>query len=474
MSYEDDIRHEEARKRLEERRRRNGTIETSRSTRSRDARSSRTRNSRPDRTRGTNSDRTRTSRDSANTRTTQRRRDLEANSRRPRSSTRTQPAPSRGGGILLAIGSGVSRVGAVLWNAYLNLVERFRWKTIIATGIVFILLIVLIVSGIRGCISSAGNSESSGTNASQSAASTTASESAASASASSGSSASTSSTSTSSTSSGSTAASNAKNPVDAIRLSVPEIDEAEIDEAALVNILDTEYANQLITQAKTNNDAHWIASHPDEYLEDGTIVRYKMLRLAAKEPEAIPFVRDWPTKYCADEPDYTEDHADETSNGVPRLYQWDKRWGYTEYSSTTFALTGCAPTAMAMVYQARTGDTSKSPYDMGVYAMQNGYATQFDGTDGSLFTYGAAGLGLTGTIIGNDGASLTSALANGQLVVVNVGPGDFTDSGHYFVATGLASDGSVMINDPFSAVRSEQTWDANTIASQTKIMYAIA
>ena len=213
---------------------------------------------------------------------------------------------------------------------------------------------------------------------------------------------------------------------------MPEIDESEIDEAALVNILDTEYANQLITQAESNNDAHWIASHPDEYLEDGTIVRYKMLRLAAKEPEAIPFVRDWPTKYCADEPDYNEDHTDEASNGV------------------------------------------QSPYDMGVYAMENGYATQFDGTDGSLFTYGAAGLGLTGTIIGNDGASLTSALANGQLVVVNVGPGDFTDSGHYFVATGLAPDGSVMINDPFSAVRSEQTWDANTIASQTKVMYAIA
>ena len=110
---------------------------------------------------------------------------------------------------------------------------------------------------------------------------------------------------------------------------------------------------------------------------------------------------------------------------------------------------------------------------MGVYAMENGYATQFDGTDGSLFTYGAAGLGLTGMIIDNNSASLTSALANGQLVVVNVGPGDFTDSGHYFVATGLAPDGSVMINDPFSAVRSEQTWDANTIASQTKVMYAI-
>ena len=474
MSYEDDIRREEARRRLEERRRRSGTADVSRSTRSRDARSSRTRDSRSGRTRDTYSNRARTSRGSASSRATQRQRDPETNNRKSSSSTRTQQVPSRAGGVLSAIGSGISKLGAALWNAYLNLVERFQWKTIIATGILFILLIVLIVSGIRGCIASGGNNESSGTSASQSAAASSASDSAASASASSESSASSSSASTSSASSGSTAISNAKNPVDAIRLSVPEIDEAEIDETTLINILGDEYANQLIAQAESNNDAHWIASHPDEYLEDGTIVRYKMLRLAAKEPESIPFVRDWPTKYCADEPDYNEDHVDETSNGVPRLYQWDKRWGYTEYSSTTFALTGCAPTTMAMVYQARTGDTSKSPYDMGVYAMENGYATQFDGTDGSLFTYGAAGLGLTGMIIDNNSASLTSALANGQLVVVNVGPGDFTDSGHYFVATGLAPDGSVMINDPFSAVRSKQTWDADTICSQTKIMYAIA
>ncbi|MBO4352610.1 MAG: C39 family peptidase, partial [Eggerthellaceae bacterium] len=375
-------------------------------------------------------------------------------------------APSRAGSAPSAIGSGLSGIGSTLWGAYLNLVERFQWKTIIATGIVFLLLVFLIVSGIRGYIASANDNGSSAADATQSTAATSTSTSAASASAS--------SASTSSASSGSASISDATSPVNAIELAAPEIDETEIDETALVNILGDEYADQLIEQAKSNNDAHWIASHPDEYLEDGTIVRYKMLRLAAKEPESIPFVRDWPEKYCADEPDYTEDHVDETSNGVPRLYQWDKRWGYTEYSSTTFALTGCAPTSMAMVYQARTGDTSMSPYDMGVYAMQNGYATQFDGTDGSLFTYGAAGLGLTGTIIGNDGASLTQALANGQLVVVNVGPGDFTDSGHYFVATGLAPDGSVMINDPFSAVRSEMTWDADTIASQTKMMYAIS
>lgn len=260
----------------------------------------------------------------------------------------------------------------------------------------------------------------------------------------------------------------------AILAARPEIDQTAIDEESLTNILGDDLASQLLAQAKTNNDAHWIAAHPDEYLEDGTIVRYKMLRLAAMESEAVPFVREWPTQYCADGPDNSAPHTDKSSNGVPRLYQWDKRWGYTEYSSTTFALTGCAPTSLAMVYQARTGDTSKTPYDMGVYANENGFATEFDGTDGSLFSYGAAGLGLSCTELGIDSSALWQALSNGEIVVVNVGPGDFTDSGHYFVATGLADDGTVVINDPFSAVRSEKTWDIDTIINQTRALYAFS
>ena len=349
-----------------------------------------------------------------------------------------------------------------MWNVYLDLVERFQWKTIIVTAVVFLLLIILVVSGIRGCVASLGSSGSddSAAGASQSAA-TAASDSS-------------SSTSSASASQSSTQLTPASSPVQLIVQNRPEVDQTEIDEQLIVDILGDEYAAQLLAQAQTNNDAHWIASHPDEYLEDGTIVRYKLLRLAAREPQAVPFVRDWPEKYCADGPNYDDEHVDESSNGVPRLYQWDKRWGYTEYSSTTFALTGCAPTAMAMVYQAITGDTSMSPYDMGVYATENGYATEYDGTDGSLFTYGAAGLGLTGTIIGTDSGSLTQALSDGSLVVVNVGPGDFTDSGHYFVATGIADDGSIIINDPFSAERSAMTWDVDTIISQTKVLYAIS
>ena len=356
------------------------------------------------------------------------------NRKRPSGSNGAARRPSSS-----AASSPLSTVAA----GYRSLIKRFGWIAIGVTVAIVVLLAFLIVSGIRGCTAS---TEQQSTPSSSAATTTSA--------------------------SASSASSSNLTPVEAIVEAVPEVDKATIDEDAIVNILGDDLASQLLTQAKSNNDAHWIASHPDEYLEDGTIVRYKLLRLAAKEPQAIQFVRNWPEQYCASKPDYSADHTNDSSNGVPRLYQWDERWGYTEYSSTTFALTGCAPTSLAMVYQARTGDTSKSPYDMGVFANENGYATEYEGTDGSLFSVGGESLGLTCTELDVNSESLQQALANGQIVVVNVGPGDFTDGGHYLVATGIASDGNVVINDPFSAVRSNKTWGIDTIIDQTVALYA--
>ena len=57
-------------------------------------------------------------------------------------------------------------------------------------------------------------------------------------------------------------------------------------------------------------------------------------------------------------------------------------------------------------------------------------------------------------------------------MIVNVGPGDFTDSGHFFVARGVSNDGTIQINDPYSSVNTAKTWDANAIANQSIMMYA--
>ena len=211
-------------------------------------------------------------------------------------------------------------------------------------------------------------------------------------------------------------------------------DGSKPDKAALENLLGAEDAAALLQTASNNEDAYWVASHPDSYTADGTAVQGKLLRLAGNEPEAASFVRDWPNMYPQDKPsgDASTPSAESKTN-VPRLYQWDKRWGYTQYSSTTFALTGCCPTSFAMVYQALTGLTDKSPYDMGVIATNGGFETQYDGTDTKFLFSAAEQLGLTCNQLNPQPSNLTAPLSAGQVLIINVGPGDFTQNGHFIV-----------------------------------------
>ncbi|MFR3090600.1 MAG: hypothetical protein ACLTMP_01670 [Eggerthella lenta] len=98
----------------------------------------------------------------------------------------------------------------------------------------------------------------------------------------------------------------------------------------------------LVQAASASDDAAWIAAHPDAYAMDGDAVQYKLLKLAAVEPEAVPFVRTFPDAYPAESALGTDDPA---SGEVPRLYQWDQRWGSTVYSSTIRA-DGMLPTSL--------------------------------------------------------------------------------------------------------------------------------
>ena len=244
-------------------------------------------------------------------------------------------------------------------------------------------------------------------------------------------------------------------------------------QSTLVGILGNEEAAKLLDAASSNAGVYWIASHPDSFVTDGDAVQVKLLKLAANEPDAVSFVREWPNEYPQDAPsgDASTPSADSGTN-IPRLYQWDVRWGYTVYSSTSFALTGCCPTALTMVYQGLTGNTDKSPYDMGQLAHNGGYETQYDGTDGTFLLETADQLGLSCTQLTPIASNITSTLSAGQVRIVNVGPGDFTTGGHYIVACGLDDDGKVIVNDPYSAERSSKTWDVGTLVDQAKAIYA--
>lgn len=246
----------------------------------------------------------------------------------------------------------------------------------------------------------------------------------------------------------------------------------QIDTEALAYLMGNDLATQMVTLAETNADVRWLAANPDAVAVDGPLAQYKLLKLATVEPAAVSFVRDYPDSYPDDSPEPCDPLSD--SVDIPLLMQWDQRWGYTVYSSASFGQAGCCPTSLAMVYQGITRKTDMSPYDMGVLANENGFMTQYDGTDGQFLVTCGQQLGLAASTIPVDSGSLRWALSEGHVVIANVGPGDFTDGGHYIVLTGLASNGEVMVNDPYSVVKSEKTWTVESIIGQTVALYMFA
>ena len=62
-------------------------------------------------------------------------------------------------------------------------------------------------------------------------------------------------------------------------------------------------------------------------------------------------------------------------------------------------------------------------------------------------------------------------LKDGKLLICAMGPGDFTDNGHFIVIKGY-SDGKFLVNDPFSTANSSKKWDYETIADQCRHIWA--
>ena len=269
---------------------------------------------------------------------------------------------------------------------------------------------------------------------------------------------------------------------DVVEPTVSESVSSEVpDEKALHAILDKVTASLLIERAKSDDDAAWIAAHPDAYAKFGSELQVKLLKLAAEDPLAIPFVRGFPEHAFADGPDYSAPAIDEgvqassvPKTGIPHLYQWDLRWGYAQFSADGFGLAGCGPTSLAMVYQGLTGKKDITPYDMGRMAEEQGYVMYGEGSTVGLFTEMPWQLGLVCWDVPVDVDAIKQTLDEGHPIIANVGPGYFTQVGHFFVLTGMTEDGKIILNDPFSAERSSKLWDLERIVSESRALFAYA
>ena len=146
--------------------------------------------------------------------------------------------------------------------------------------------------------------------------------------------------------------------------------------------------------------------------------------------------------------------------------QLDQRWANSPYGTDKIGIAGCGPTAMAMVISSLTEETV-APVYMAAWAAEKGFWVKGKGSAHVLIPAAAAEFGLS--CVGCSRAEpqrIVDALERGDLVVALMTKGHFTNGGHFIVLRGVTEDGKILVADPSSAARSDQSWDLSLIVSE--------
>ena len=196
----------------------------------------------------------------------------------------------------------------------------------------------------------------------------------------------------------------------------------------------------------------------------------ELQELFEKNPDARRFVQEYPEKKDLDP---VIDLTAEAKQGeIPALYQWDDRWGYRRYIGNFLGLSGCAPTSMSMAIIGLTGNADADPWTLAQYAEENGHYEPGNGTSWSFITSVGPLYGVEVREIGLDQNLLDSELRAGHVVCCCVGPGDFTEYGHYFLIVGV-EDGLYRIHDPNSVTNTNKLWEYDRLAKQTLCLWSL-
>ena len=155
---------------------------------------------------------------------------------------------------------------------------------------------------------------------------------------------------------------------------------------------------------------------------------------------------------------------------IPELYQWDERWGYANYGSSNIAISGCGPTALAMVVAGLKRDNTITPYKIAKLSEEKGYYIPSVGTTWDLITKGGVYYGLNVKEIPLSEDTIYNALKNNHPIICSMRKGDFTINGHFIVLVGL-KNGKIKVNDPNSKIRSNYLWEYSRIKSQIKNLW---
>lgn len=188
-----------------------------------------------------------------------------------------------------------------------------------------------------------------------------------------------------------------------------------------------------------------------------------LLRDLERNPEMLDYVTGYSGAERTAQGGLTEA---EKMEDHPLLIQWDERWGYVPYGSYNVGISGCGPTCLSMMIFSFTRDSSMTPDAMARIAEDGGYYVKGEGTAWSLMTdvAGWYGFSVSQETFPSE-FRIRESLDQGAMLICSMGPGDFTDNGHFILITGYDAEGFT-VNDPFSYANSGKSWSYETLAPQ--------
>lgn len=146
--------------------------------------------------------------------------------------------------------------------------------------------------------------------------------------------------------------------------------------------------------------------------------------------------------------------------------QGEEPWASQPYGSDKIAGYGCGPTAMAMVVSSLT-DQECDPAFMAQWAVEHGYWARKSGSRHAIVEGTARAFGLQAeSFTGRTPEAIWEVLLSGKVLVALMGPGHFTQRGHFIVLHGTTLSGTVLVADPNSRERSLTEWDPQLILDE--------
>lgn len=207
-----------------------------------------------------------------------------------------------------------------------------------------------------------------------------------------------------------------------------------------------------------------IQQHPELYPQ-------ALRELVEKNPETLDYVYQYPQLH--DQSPEIDLKQEAAGDRAPLLLQWDTRWGYQSYGSGLIGYTGCGPTCLSMVALYLTGNADYDPATVARFAEQEGYYVSGSGTSWDLMDTGCQHFGLVSEDVMFEEHQMADLLQAGKPLICVLGPGDFTDAGHFIVITGYTGEGFT-ICDPNSPLRSAQIWTYARLKGQVRNVWAFS